>query len=101
MTIKVGQPLPNVTFMQMGEAGPQPVSSADAFKGKRTALFAVPGAYTPTCSAARLSMCQAIKKTKRPCAPKVSTVLPAHRSMMFSLWMHGLSSKAWIPAWTF
>jgi len=51
MTIEVGQALPNVTFMQMGASGPQPISSADAFKGKRTALFAVPGAYTPTCSA--------------------------------------------------
>lgn len=51
MTIEVGQNLPNATFMQMGPSGPQPVSTANAFKGKRIALFAVPGAYTPTCSA--------------------------------------------------
>ncbi|MEP1230131.1 MAG: peroxiredoxin [Litorimonas sp.] len=51
MTIKIGQTLPNTTFMQMGASGPQPVSTQSAFKGKRVALFAVPGAYTPTCSA--------------------------------------------------
>ncbi len=51
MTIQVGQTLPNVTFLQMGESGPQPINTQAAFKGKRVALFAVPGAYTPTCSA--------------------------------------------------
>ena len=54
MTIQVADHLPSATFMTMGAEGPQPLSSDDLFKGKRVALFAVPGAYTPTCSAKHL-----------------------------------------------
>jgi peroxiredoxin len=50
MTIKVGDRLPETTFMTMGADGaPKPASTADIFGGKKVALFAVPGAYTPTC----------------------------------------------------
>ena len=54
MTIKVGDPLPSAKFMTMGENGPEPIASEDFFKGRRVALFAVPGAFTPTCSAKHL-----------------------------------------------
>ncbi len=54
MTIKVGDKLPDATFMEMTADGPGPVSTADVFAGKIIALFAVPGAYTPTCSAKHL-----------------------------------------------
>jgi len=54
MSIKVGDKLPDATFMEMTADGPKPVSSADVFGGKTVALFAVPGAYTPTCSARHL-----------------------------------------------
>lgn len=54
MTIKAGDTLPDVTFMTMTADGPQPMSTDDVFGGKRVALFAVPGAYTPTCSAKHL-----------------------------------------------
>ena len=54
MTISVGDALPEATFMTMGEDGPQPVTTGDVFSGKRVALFAVPGAFTPTCSAKHL-----------------------------------------------
>lgn len=54
MTIKVGDKIPEATFMTMGEDGPAPASTADIFAGKRVALFAVPGAFTPTCSAKHL-----------------------------------------------
>ena len=54
MTIKVGDRLPDVTFMIAGEKGPQPVSTDDVFKGKTVALFSVPGAFTPTCDARHL-----------------------------------------------
>ena len=54
MTIQVGDTLPQATLMTMGGDGPQPISSDELFKGKRVALFAVPGAYTPTCSAKHL-----------------------------------------------
>ncbi|MGQ0672183.1 MAG: peroxiredoxin [Hyphomicrobium sp.] len=49
MTIKVGDSLPEATFTVMGPEGPRPTTTADVFKGRKIALFAVPGAYTPTC----------------------------------------------------
>ena len=54
MTIKVGDKLPEATFMKATADGPQPVASGDFFKGRRIALFSVPGAFTPTCSARHL-----------------------------------------------
>lgn len=54
MAIKVGDALPEATFMEMTDKGPEPTTTADVFKGKTIALFAVPGAYTPTCSAKHL-----------------------------------------------
>ncbi|MEM9055372.1 MAG: peroxiredoxin [Pseudomonadota bacterium] len=54
MTIKVGDKLPEATFMEMTANGPEPRGTADVFGGKTVALFAVPGAYTPTCSAKHL-----------------------------------------------
>ena len=48
--IKVGDRLPDTTFMTMGADGaPKPTKTNEIFGGKRVALFAVPGAYTPTC----------------------------------------------------
>ncbi len=49
MTIKVGDHLPETTFMIMTAEGPKPATTAQVFGGKKVALFAVPGAYTPTC----------------------------------------------------
>ena len=54
MTIQVGERLPQATFMTPTEEGPAPISTDEVFKGKRVALFAVPGAFTPTCSAKHL-----------------------------------------------
>ena len=54
MTIKVGDKLPNVTLTLATAEGPKPVQSEEFFKGKTVALFAVPGAFTPTCSAKHL-----------------------------------------------
>ncbi len=50
MTITTGTPLPETTFMTMSADGPKPMTTAEVFQGKKVALFAVPGAYTPTCS---------------------------------------------------
>src|SRR3954466_12197512 len=47
--IKVGDRLPNATFMTMAPDGPKPKTTDDIFKGKKVVLFAVPGAFTPTC----------------------------------------------------
>ena len=54
MTIQVGDRLPDVSMTLATPDGPLPVKSGDYFAGKRVALFAVPGAYTPTCSARHL-----------------------------------------------
>jgi len=54
MTISVGDTLPTTTFMEMTAEGPRPVASEDYFKGRRVAVFSVPGAFTPTCSARHL-----------------------------------------------
>ncbi len=54
MTISVGERLPEITLVKAGVEGPEQVSSADYFAGRRIALFAVPGAFTPTCSARHL-----------------------------------------------
>ena len=49
MTIQVGEKLPQAQFRVMTEEGPQVKTTDDIFKGKKVALFAVPGAYTGTC----------------------------------------------------
>lgn len=54
MTIAIGDKLPTVDLYLMGEKGPDKVSSDNLFAGKRSVLFAVPGAFTPTCSRAHL-----------------------------------------------
>jgi peroxiredoxin len=50
MSIKVGEKLPEARFTVMGDTGPKQVSSGELFKDKKVVLFAVPGAFTPTCS---------------------------------------------------
>ena len=50
MPINVGDKLPEATFTTMSAEGPKPQTTAEVFGGKKVALFAVPGAFTPTCS---------------------------------------------------
>jgi peroxiredoxin len=52
--IKSGDTLPSMKLMTATADGPREVSTDDLFRGKRVALFAVPGAFTPTCSARHL-----------------------------------------------
>lgn len=54
MTVKVGDAIPQATMKIMGDKGPQDITTSDIFSGKKVVLFAVPGAFTPTCSAAHL-----------------------------------------------
>ena len=49
MAIKVGDRVPNGTFTVMTAEGPKPKTTDELFKGKKVVLFAVPGAFTPTC----------------------------------------------------
>src|SRR5215813_9936334 len=54
MAIKAGDRLPSVEFKTMTAEGPRPMTTEDVFKGRKVALFGVPGAFTPTCSAKHL-----------------------------------------------
>jgi peroxiredoxin len=54
MAINVGDRVPETTFSKATPEGPEPVSSSEYFAGRRVALFSVPGAFTPTCSARHL-----------------------------------------------
>jgi peroxiredoxin len=54
MTIKVGDRIPSMSLVKATADGPQPVQTDDYFAGRRIALFSVPGAFTPTCSARHL-----------------------------------------------
>jgi len=51
MTIQVGDTMPEGMLMRMTADGPAPISTDELFSGKKVVLFAVPGAFTPTCSA--------------------------------------------------
>jgi len=54
MTISVGDRLPSTTLVKATPNGPEQISSDEYFKGRKVALFSVPGAFTPTCSAKHL-----------------------------------------------
>src|SRR5690242_18117543 len=54
MTIKVGDKIPSVKLKQMTPEGMKDVQTDEFFKGKKVVLFALPGAFTPTCSAKHL-----------------------------------------------
>jgi peroxiredoxin len=54
MALQVGDKVPAANMKVMGEKGPQDLSSSEIFDGKKVVLFALPGAFTPTCSAAHL-----------------------------------------------
>lgn len=54
MTIAVGDTLPDATLIKVTENGPEKVQSKDYFAGRKVAVFSVPGAFTPTCSAQHL-----------------------------------------------
>ena len=54
MRIAVGDAIPEATVYMMGESGPESKISTDLFAGRKVVLFALPGAFTPTCSAKHL-----------------------------------------------
>ena len=54
MAINEGDRIPEATLKIMGEKGPEDITTGELFKGRKVVLFAVPGAFTPTCSEAHL-----------------------------------------------
>ena len=77
MTIKVGDKIPSVTINVMTEDGPDAVTTDDFFGGKTIAIFGVPGAFTPTCSAKHLP---ASLQMPPPSKARASMPLPAFPS---------------------
>jgi glutaredoxin/glutathione-dependent peroxiredoxin len=54
MTISTGEKLPDATLVGMGAEGPEPVSLTEKTNGRKVVIFAVPGAFTPTCHSAHV-----------------------------------------------
>lgn len=54
MTVKIGDKIPSCTLKFMGDSGPQEITTSEIFDGKKVAMFAVPGAFTPGCSLTHL-----------------------------------------------
>ena len=54
MTIQLGDSIPDATMKVLGDNGPEDITTSDIFAGKKVVLFAVPGAFTPTCSLGHL-----------------------------------------------
>ena len=54
MSIQVGDKLPSITLKTFGSDGPEDITTDQIFNGKKVVLFALPGAFTPGCSAAHL-----------------------------------------------
>ena len=54
MTIAVGDKIPDIKLHHMTDSGPAEITTSELFDGKKVLLFAVPGAYTPTCSNSHL-----------------------------------------------
>lgn len=66
MTIKVGDAIPSMKLTEATSDGPKEVSTDEFFKGKKVVLFAVPGAFTPTCSVKHMpSFVQNIDQLKK------------------------------------
>jgi len=54
MTIQVGDKIPSITVQEMQQKGPTNLSTDELFAGKKVVVFALPGAFTPTCSQSHL-----------------------------------------------
>ena len=77
MAIQKGDRLPDVPLTIASADGPKPTTTGEYFRGKRVALFAVPGAFTPTCSARHLP---SLSRKRASSKPRASTRSPAFRS---------------------
>lgn len=67
LALRVGDPVPDVPLTWMTDNGPAPASRSEVFEGRRVALFAVPGAFTPTCSDSHLPSVVENAATIREC----------------------------------
>lgn len=100
MTISVGDKIPSVTFKVMGDEGPMDVSSAELCGGKKVALFGLPGAYTPVCSAQHLP--EFVEKADALKAKGIDTIacISVNDPFVMSAWGkdHGAGDKVMMLA---
>lgn len=100
MTIQPGDKLPEATLMHLGDAGPAPISTDELFGGKTVALFAVPGAFTPTCSNQHLP--GFIEKSEELRAAGVDTIvcLSVNDAFVMGAWgqQQGVAGKVMMVA---
>ncbi len=98
--IKAGDKIPSAQLMHMSDAGPTPITTEDLFQGKNVALFAVPGAFTPTCSNQHLP--GFIEKAEDLRAKGIDTIicLSVNDAFVMSAWgqAQGASGKVMMVA---
>ena len=90
MAINVGDKIPTVDLSIMTADGPEGISTDDIFGGKKVAIFGLPGAFTPTCSAKHLP--GFVNNAERS-RPRASTPSSVWRSMMSSSWAPGARTR--------
>ncbi|MBV8791036.1 MAG: peroxiredoxin [Pseudolabrys sp.] len=98
MAIKAGDKLPNVTFYVMTSDGPKPKTTDEVFKGKKVALFAVPGAFTPTCT--NMHMPSFVKNTDAIKAKGVKDIVVTSTNDVFVLreWLKSTGAEGKVEA---
>ena len=98
MAIKVGDKLPETTFYVMTSEGPKPKSTDEVFKGKKVALFAVPGAFTPTCT--NMHMPSFVKNTDAIKGKGVADIVVTSTNDVFVLkeWLKSTGAEGKVSA---
>ena len=91
MSIQPGEKIPSAQLMHLTDAGPTPITTEELFGGKAVALFALPGAFTPTCSNQHLPGFVEKSEELRGKGIEPSFAFP---SMTLSLWALGANNKA-------
>jgi glutaredoxin/glutathione-dependent peroxiredoxin len=98
MAIKAGDKLPNATFYVLTPDGPKPKTTDEVFKGKKVALFAVPGAFTPTCT--NMHMPSFVKNTDAIKAKGVKDIVVTSTNDVFVLkeWLKSTGAEGKVDA---
>jgi glutaredoxin/glutathione-dependent peroxiredoxin len=98
MAIKVGDKLPETTFYVLTSEGPKPKTTDEIFKGKKVALFAVPGAFTPTCT--NMHMPSFVKNTDAIKAKGVNDIIVTSTNDVFVLnqWLKSTGAEGKVTA---
>jgi len=90
----VGDKIPSATLKIMGEKGPQDLSTDVLFAGKKVVLFAVPGAFTPTCSMAHLPGFVALADKIKDKGVDAIACLSVNDAFVMDAWGKGANAEA-------